>query len=46
MSLNDQQAEALSKIQSAQVSWPSMKSYIDADPNDPNSPNYQPPAQP
>ena len=47
MSLNDQQAEAVSKIQSAQVKLShAMVSYMDADPSDPNSPNYQPPAQP
>jgi len=47
MSLNEQQAEAVASIQSAQVKVSyAMQSYMEADPTDPNSPNYQPPAQP
>jgi Domain of unknown function (DUF4157) len=46
MSLNEQQAEALSTLAAAQVAIAqSLKSYIDSDPNDPSSPSYVPPEE-
>ena len=47
MSLDGQRDEAVSKLQSAQVKIShSMSSYMDADPTNPNSPNYMPPEPP
>ena len=47
MSLDAQRDEAVSKLQSAQVKIShSMSSYMDADPTNPNSPNYMPPEPP
>jgi hypothetical protein len=47
MSLNEQQAEAIANLEQAQSDIArSMQSFVDADPTDPNSPSFQPPAQP
>jgi hypothetical protein len=46
MSLNEQQLEALATLNEAQGAvTQSLKSYMDSDPNDPNSPSHVPPEE-
>jgi len=47
MSLNEQQAEAIARLEAAQLALSmAMASYIESDPTDPKSPSYVPPVEP
>jgi hypothetical protein len=47
MSMNDQQAEAVKRLEAAQMAVSqAMASFTTSDPTDPNSPSYVPPVAP